>query len=215
MKRNIRLTTTLLLACFVGLAASVPRLLAGTPLTCHPFQIGKARSLPWGSTTDSRAFDQAKSDYDTSRLSDDTMALLGETTPVIVRMETIRRAAFYGRRDPAAGASLRARVEARALSGKDANPLYLFDYGYLLETYKQASLLQGGIKTVSLKDGKSGYAYVLEALARRGNDPEMEFAAALIASWPRQDGYQEHYKKAVTGAPADQLLASNLDGRLN
>ncbi len=214
MRRNTRLTTALLLACIAALGVSVSLLLAGTPLTCHPFQIGNAQSLPWGSAADTQSFDQSRSDYDTSRLADDAMALLGETTPVIVRMETIRRAAFYGRRDPAAGANLRSRVEARALSGKDANPLYLFDYGYLLETYRQASLLQGGMKTISTKGGKSGYTYVLEALARRGNDPEMEFAAALIASWPRQDGYQEHLSKAVTGASTDQLLASNLNTRL-
>lgn len=215
MRDQTRLTNSVLLACLLALAVSAPQLQAGTPLTCHPFQIGNARSLPWGSTGDSRDWNAPKSDYDTRRLAEDTIGLLGEQTPVIVRMETMRRAALYGQRDPNAAADLRSRIEARALSGKSAdNALYLFDYGYLLETYKQASLLQGGRKPLSPNSGKSGYAFVLEALSRRGDDPEMEFAAALIDSWPRQDGYQEHYRKALTGAAEDKLLASNMEANL-
>ncbi len=73
------------------------------------------------------------------------------------------------------------RLKARALnSGKErANALFLFDYGYLIETYKQVSIFHGGLGGMNLAGGENGFGYVLEALARRGDDAEM---AALIAS---------------------------------
>jgi len=216
MKNRTWLRNTMLLASLATLAASASPLRAGTPLTCFPFNIGNAPSLPWDSTADQRNWNTPKSDYDTKRLADDTINLLGEKTPVIVRMETMRRATLYGRKDPAAAADLLARLKARALGSKQGrtNPLSLFDYGYLVETYKQASVLYGEKKNANAGGGENGYAYVLEALALRGNDAEMEFAAALIASWPRQVKYKEHYQRAVAGASGDQLLAANLEGRL-
>ena len=61
---------------------------AGPPLLCHPFDIGGAASLPWG-----KGWNVADRQYDTRRLSADTLGLLGAQTPVIARMETLRRAA--------------------------------------------------------------------------------------------------------------------------
>ncbi len=216
MKLETLFRTMVTLAGIAAVALSAMPVLAGTPLTCFPFQIGKAPSLPWGTSTNQDDWNVPKSDYDTRRLASDTIALLGETTPVIVRMETIRRATLYGQRDRAAAADLRSSLEARALGGKErgSNALYLFDYGYLLETYKQAALLHDNLKKVSIGAAPSGYDYVLQALARQPNDPEMEFAAALIASWPRQENYQEHYRKASAGASRDQLLAANFHNHL-
>src|SRR5215467_5360912 len=76
--------------------------MAGPPLICHPFEIGNARSLPWGGT-DWRA---VKHDYEINHLVGDTLALLRPETTVIVRMETIRRATVYsvwGMRDSKVG----------------------------------------------------------------------------------------------------------------
>ncbi len=215
MRTTTRFTATILLTGLAAMTVSVAQLQAGTPLTCFPFQIGNAASLPWNSSADARNWNAPRSDYDTRRLADDTTSLLDQKTPVIVRMETIRRAALYGRKDPAAAAELLARLKTRALGSKEGrtNALYLFDYGYLIETYKQASLLQGEKKGVSA-GSENGFAYVLEALSLRGNDSEMEFAAALIASWPKKEQYQEHFQNAIAGASRDQLLAANLDGRL-
>jgi hypothetical protein len=199
---------TIAVVSLVLLAGSVPDSLAGTPLTCFPFDIGSARSLPWSTGTNRSDWNTPKADYDTRRLADDTIGLLGDRMPVIVRMETIRRAALYGRQNPAAAQDLLAKVKARALTGEKGkgNALYLFDYGYLLETYNQVSLFQGDKKGA----GEHGYSHVLEAIALRGGDPEMEFAAALITVWPRQESHQEHFRKAVAGAAGDALLSDNL-----
>ncbi len=214
MKNRTVFRMTIVPAAIAALAVFASNLQAGTPLTCFPFQIGNAQSLPWGDSANARDWNTPRHDYDTRRLADDALALLGDSIPVIVRMETIRRASLYGRKDPAAAEDLYARLKARALKNdnnkKRSSALYLFDYGYLVETFKQAGLSQGDKKGFSAAGGESGYARVLEALALHGEDPEMEFAAALITSWPRQERYQEHFRKALAGASGDALLANNL-----
>src|SRR5512145_3147906 len=70
--------------------------LAGPPLLCHPYDIGNARSLPWDG---SRGWSGDLPDYKLERLIADTEALLTPSTPVIVRMETLRRASLYASRD--------------------------------------------------------------------------------------------------------------------
>jgi hypothetical protein len=63
----------------------------GPPLLCHPFDINNARSLPW-SGSEWRGVDK---NYNINRLVDDTLGLLAPETPVMVRMETLRRATVY------------------------------------------------------------------------------------------------------------------------
>src|SRR5262249_18555306 len=65
--------------------------LAGPPLICHPYDIGDAKSLPWNGSE----WRDVKPDYELNRLVEDTLALLTPETPVIVRMETLRRATIY------------------------------------------------------------------------------------------------------------------------
>jgi len=60
------------------------------------------KSLPWTASTNPKDWNTRKADYDTRRLADDTLALLSDQTPVIARMETLRRAALYGRKNAAA-----------------------------------------------------------------------------------------------------------------
>src|SRR6185295_6706757 len=69
--------------------------LAGPPLLCFPFDIGAARSLPMGAGN-WHATDPA---YNVAHLVDDTLALLTPQTPVLVRMETLRRATIYAATD--------------------------------------------------------------------------------------------------------------------
>ncbi|HET8922348.1 MAG TPA: hypothetical protein VFN26_05050 [Candidatus Acidoferrum sp.] len=63
--------------------------------------------------------------------------------------------------------------------------------------------------------GVDGYAMVKKAIALRssalrGDDPQMEFAAALITlSGPREE-HAQHAQKAIAGAKTDALLAQNL-----
>jgi len=206
-----------LLAVFPGAA------LAGPPLICHPFKIGDAKSLAWNDAKES-----PKPDYDTRRVVGDTLALLAPETPVIVRMETLRRAMTYASRDPQTAGELLAKIKARA-EGAEAkgklDALAVFDYGYLVETYKQARLVaehkmsdasaeSAGVLTKSVTD-VDGYSLVTKASRLRGGDPEMEFAAALITIGSRQTyikdrDYNEHLRKAVLGAREGSLLAANL-----
>src|SRR5262245_30949630 len=72
------------------LALSQP-LLARPPIICHPIDSGNARCLPWAGSE----WRAVKVDYDSSRLVEDTLALLTPDTPVLVRMETMRRATVY------------------------------------------------------------------------------------------------------------------------
>src|SRR5512138_1909486 len=115
------LVVTLVLTCVV------PAAMAGPPLLCHPFDIGNARSLPWQSA--GTGWNAPRSDYDTKRLVDDTLALLTDSTPVIVRMETLRRAALYGAKDNDAVRQLLGQLKTRADgNGKGStNPRSLFD----------------------------------------------------------------------------------------
>jgi hypothetical protein len=60
-----------------------------------------------------------------------------------------------------------------------------------------------------------GYALVKKALSLRGQDSEMEFAAALITLWGRVGAHQDHARKAMAGAKNDPLLARNLSSNFN
>jgi len=149
--------------------------------------------------------------YDTSKLASDTIAILDSSDVTLVHMETLRRATLYARKDPLAAKQLIARLVSRADATKSATPstppsaLAVFDAGYLAETYKQ--WLGAENNPAQRFDG---YALVQLALQRRGNDPQMEFAAALISVGNASINGQEHAEKALAGAKNDSLLARNL-----
>ena len=112
---------------------------AGPPLICHPFTTDDAPSLPW---TSERTWRATEPHYDVGRLTADTLALLGPATPVIARMETLRRATIYAATSPQAAAELlnamlqRAKTPAR---DPEVAALVEFDAGYLIESYRQQS----------------------------------------------------------------------------
>ncbi|HTQ55919.1 MAG TPA: hypothetical protein VMI94_15735 [Bryobacteraceae bacterium] len=211
-KREMR-STCIALALLA--ASSVP-VLAGPPLVCHRLDIGSARSLPWG--TDSASWDQTLASYNLANLAGETLALLSPQTPVIVRMETIRRAAIYARRSPGTAKELILKLSARAHDAEaqgHPDALAMFDYGYLIETTKEvgwayhASEADGGQSNVAMH--LDGYPWVTRALAAGRGDPQMEFAAALIVL-ERSDlkSHREHAQKALAAEHADSLLARNL-----
>src|SRR5471030_2220606 len=86
--------------------------LAGPPLLCFPFDIGSARSLPMGHG----GWHATDPTYDVSRLVPDTLALLTPTAPVMVRMETIRRATIYASAHPTLAAQLMTELRTRSES---------------------------------------------------------------------------------------------------
>ena len=125
--------------------------------------------------------------YDVSHLVADTLALLAPATPVIVRMETIRRATLYAAAHPKLAASLLDELRARtAASLPGAGALAAFDYGYLVESYKEAKFLFK--EPLPAIDRIDGYQLVLEAHGLQ-HDAAMQQAAKLIA-----DGYPRSTK---------------------
>jgi hypothetical protein len=191
----------LLVVCILATIA-----LAGPPLICHPLDIGTAKSLPWNGTAWNLAGNE---NYDTKNLVKDTLAILDSGAPVIVRMETLRRATLYARRDPDAAKELMTKLYQRAHAGEAAghqDALAWFDAGYLAAAYRQIFY-----NAPNPAAGMDGYSLVAKALALGGQkDPEMEFAAALITLEGPQQAHQEHAQKALAGAKSDAMLARNL-----
>ncbi len=204
------LVLVIITLCFASYA------LAGPPLICHTFEIGKSKSLPWISEGWNL---NGSENYDTKNLAKETLEIPTAITQVLLRMETLRRATLYARKDPVAAKELLAKLHARATSAETAghpDALAWFDAGYLVETYKQWI----GANLPHMTDGMRldanpaanvyGYAWVKKAIALRGDDAQMEFAAALITLSGPRDEHAQHAQKAIAGAKADALLAQNL-----
>ena len=192
---------------------------AGPPLLCHPFDTAGAPSLAWGG----KGWNQARSDYDLSKLVANTSALLAPETPVIARMETLRRAAIYASRNGAVARDLATHLDARIAraSTLDARALALFDAGYYAETLQDIVRLQGydmpgigkadtaALRAIVAKG--DGSAKIDQALRLRPNDPGMNFAAALVATADeRQSDVAAHTRLARAGIGRDRLVAMNI-----
>lgn len=212
-RRSIR-TYLGILALLIGVARPA---LAGPPLLCHPFDIGTARSLPWDGTN---SWSQGRADYNISNLVADTEALLTSSTPVIVRMETLRRAAIYASGDRRVAEQLMTRLTDRARASEGAgrpDALAFLDAAYVIEAFRQIGYLgkdtefRERASTVrELVGDADGYALIGKSLALRPNDPGLQFAAALISADRHRDAYPEHARKARVGASQDALLARNI-----
>jgi hypothetical protein len=190
MKIHRFATTLTLLACSA---------LAGPPMICHSIEIGGAKSLPWASGPN---WDSRLPKYDTTRLVADTLDLLTGETPVIVRMETLRRAAIYASRNPGLTRELAQRLVERT---KQTQPesLAFFDAGYFIEAVHQ----NAPIAKIDPLSGMDGYVLAKKGLPSK-DVAAVEYGLALIrahTAWPN-----EHYRNAVLGAQEGSLLAANL-----
>jgi hypothetical protein len=180
---------------------------AGPPLICHPIEIGPAKSLPWVDLN----YQRGSGSYDLKNLVADTLAILDSNPSVLVRMETLRRATIYARQDTQVAKELLTRLDARAANSDAGNAaLAWFDVGYLAETYKR--WMGDGPNPAK---GLDGYGWVKKAISLRGSDPEMEFAAALIAFTVSENDRNLHVEKATAGAKTDPLLEQNLASFFN
>jgi hypothetical protein len=212
----------------IALSVLAPALLvpmaarAGTPLMCHANDIGSAASLPWGDT--SRSHHAPLPGYAPDRLVQDTLDLLTPRTPVLVRMETLRRATIYARQFEEKGHlrladELLAQLQARALAAEAAgtpDALAWFDAGYLSASVAEWFPREGKAARAKPADLKetNGYRWVMRALRARGSDPEMEFAAALITR-ERPGTPDGHWARATTGGKSNPLLSRNLSARVS
>jgi hypothetical protein len=194
------------------LALAVPAL-AGPPFICHPFEIGSAKSLPF----DSKNWLGVRSDYDIHRVVADTDALLTPSTPTIVRMETLRRAALYASLDRRVAEALIAAFMSRVSKAEHAGEpmaMALFDAGYVVEALSEIEQFGNHMNLGARDKTLAGLTYSYEArpllqksAALQPGDAAIEFALGLISRAPENAG---HFSKARAGAKQDALLASNL-----
>ena len=180
---------TLLTAAFLATAA-----FAGPPMICHEVNIGSQKSLPWGVSND---WDNKLPSYDRARLITDTLELLKPEAEVLVRMETLRRAAIY------AGATPVASQLADALRNR-TGPLASFDAGYFIEAVHQLA----SINKSDPLTGIDGYSLAKKSLATATDTAAVEYGLSLMqahTNWPN-----EHFRKAKAGAKQGSLLAINM-----
>ena len=166
-------------------------------MICHPLEIGSEKSLPWGTGSD---WDLKIVSYDTSRLTQQTLELLTPNTPVIVRMETLRRAVIYSGQKPELTLDLAGRLIERS-NKLNSEPLAAFDAGYFIEAAHQY------FKNDPLK-GMDGCS-LAQKERRHSNGSGGSRVRALVdgcnVRWPN-----DHYRNAVLGAKEGSLLATNL-----
>jgi hypothetical protein len=192
MRTHIKHATTI--AAAITLFANTA--IAGLPMTCQEFEIGNAKSLPWA------AGNRTVDSYDTNRLAADTLELLAPNTPVIVRMETLRRSVFYAGQKSELALDLSGRLMERA-NNPSPDPLAAFDAGYFIETMHQYS--HGRPDPLR---GMDGYSLAKRSLSSASDVAAVEYGLALmraLVSWPN-----DHYRNAVRGAKEGSLLAINL-----
>ena len=184
---------------------------AGPPLLCFPFDIGSAKTLPMGT----RGWESVDPSYDASHLVADTLALLTPQTPTIVRMETLRRATVYATKNPKVAAALLDTLEARA-GRVDPNAGYaVFDFGYLVETYKQTAWMPPASNGLSdsMARAKSIDGYMLVQKAQTlTSDKSMAFAlvAMSVDKTHGIDQLRAHIADARDAAKTDASVRANL-----
>jgi hypothetical protein len=199
---------------FAALALAAPAV-AGPPFVCHVFDIGTAKSLPWGAARDFMAM---RDDYDFNHVVADTQALLTPAMPTLVRMETLRRASIYASRDRALAEQLIATMMGRVRAADDAghpDALALFDAGYVIEAMSELEQFGLHMKAFAgLERVLAGVTYPFESrpllersAALRPADASIELALGLVSRAPESEA---HLQKARMGARVDTLLANNL-----
>lgn len=200
---------SLLLALLFTASSAV----AGPPLLCHTFDIGNAKSLPWISHDWNLT---GRETYNISNLVTDTIAILDDDSTVLVHMETLRRATLYSQLDPHAAKHLLIKLMARSDAAAQNSPvsaLALFDLGYFVESLRQFQWVRKDATNPA--QGLDGYALVNKAIQLRGEDQQMEFAAAIIALNAPTTQHRDHAQKAIAGAKDDPLLARNLSAHFH
>jgi hypothetical protein len=206
-----------IVSVLLAVAAPLPALAGHCAPLCLSFVIGDARSLPWGS-----AWWQGRPDYNLANLLSDTEALLVPSTPVVVRIETIRRASLYASRDRTVAERLLSTLMTRARNAEQAgrpDALAFFDAAYAANTLYQIGAYDDvpevrdrAARAKGLVRDGDPYELVKKSLALRPDDAGLQFGAALIASLRPENhpAYRDHSQKARAGARQDSLLVLNL-----
>lgn len=202
----------------VMLVALATPVFAGPPLLCRPYDTGNAPSLPWNG---SNGWQGEIADYKLENLIADTEALLTPSTPVIARMETLRRASLYASRDGAIASQLLSRLLSRAAAAEakgTPDALALLDAAYVAGAFYEITLManEGPLRNRAAAVRQAlgtadAYALIQRSIAARPDDAAIQFAAALIASDRNRSAYPHHVEKARRGVATDALLARNIN----
>lgn len=183
--------------------------LAGPPLICNPFVTEGGKLIAWGTGPGWNTPDHS---YDIKKLVADTTEVLTPETPVLTRMENLRRATIYAMRDPVIAEQLLGALMRRALSTTNDGGAW-FDAGYLVEAYRQGTHLRGERKAGSAAWAAvdetirvDGYGFVKKAIAMRGANAEMELAASLMT----QGAVAEAHRTRAAQAGPGSLVVKNL-----
>lgn len=196
----------------IGLVASIVLAaaggtMAGPPLLCFPYEIGNAKSLPWGE----KPFDQSKG-YDKSKVVEDTLSLLKTERNTLVRMETLRRAAVYIGQDWTQAMNLLGKLSLIALDQEAASKPSAeawFNVGYLAATFTQSG---ADIKWhAGQANGADGYAYIKKAVELSPNDGAIQFGAALVVFEHDNSKFKDHLSKAIAIAEPGSDLAKSIE----
>jgi hypothetical protein len=137
--------------------------------------------------------------------------VLTPETPVLTRMENLRRATIYAMRDPAIAEELLRALMRRALSTTNDGGAW-FDAGYLIEAFKQGTHLRernaapAAWTAVDETVRVDGYGFVKKAIAMRGPNAEMELAASLMTQGAAAAAHRARAAKAGPGS----LVVKNL-----
>jgi hypothetical protein len=204
-------TLTRSLAAIAALVVFAAPALAGPPLICHPFETAGGKLISWGTGS---GWNTPNRSYDINKIVADTNAVLTPDSPILTRMENMRRATIYAMRDPQIAQALLKSLTNRAL-GTSVDSLAWFDAGYLIESYKQAVHLRElgnpDLRAWAAVDETikvDGYNWVKKAMAMTpAPSAEMEFAASLMTQGSLA---QAHRARALAAAPKNSVVARNL-----
>lgn len=172
---------------------------AGPPAVCWPVEIGDAACIEWNDWGN-------KAEVDRSDVLRAALRRLDAKTPVIVRMETIRRVTITVHDDRALRSRLLLALQSRVLDAEAegrAAPLAWFDAGYAV----------GCLRQLGSSNRRSGYAWVRKAIRLSGGNPDMEYACAVLTLMGSSEGhenFESHLDRAKDGAKKGTLLARNL-----
>jgi hypothetical protein len=214
MLKNLGKRRLILIMTMAAAVAGRPAF-AGPPILHHPLDIGQSRSLPWNH---SAPWYEGDRQYDIHNLVTDTEALLTPSMPVIVRMETLRRAAVYATRDATVAHQLLTRILSRLTTPQgEHDALAWFDAAYVTAAFREFERLssepQFRIRAEAVRDlTLAEHSQLIhKALALRPQDPNIAFGAAVIAAGHDRDAMTTLAARAKLGAQSDRLLAANLD----
>ena len=199
--------THLIAAVFAVLLVASPAF-AGPPLICNPFVTDGGTLIAWGSGP---GWNTPDHQYDIKKLVADTTAVLAAETPVLTRMENLRRATIYAMRDPVVAEQLLKALLSRALSTTTDSGAW-FDAGYVVEAFKQGTHLRGNRNAtawaaVDETIRVDGYGFVKKAIAMRGANAEMELAASLMTQGAVAEAHRARAAKAGPGSLVVRNLA--------